>query len=66
MFEGLSASRSRPTRAQEIGLIDVAVRLQFSHQKQDQQDYDYESKAAAAIITGAVERAAPDAAKAAE
>jgi hypothetical protein len=42
------------------------VRLQFSQQKQDQQDYDYESKPAAAIITSAVERAAANAAKAAE
>ena len=43
-----------------------ACALQFSHQQQDEQDYDYESKPAAAIITGAVERAAADTAKAAE
>ena len=46
---------------------DVAgVRLQFSKQKQDQQDYDYKSKPAAAIVTGAVERTAANAAEAAE
>ena len=60
-----SASRSRLTPAQEIGLIDSCA-LQFSHQKQDEQDNDYKSKPTASIITGAVERPAADSAKAPE
>ena len=40
--------------------------LQFSEQQQDQQNYDYESKPAAAIIACAVERTAANSAKAPE
>jgi len=42
------------------------VRLQFSKQKEDQQDYDYESKPAATIIASAIERPTANSTKAAE
>jgi hypothetical protein len=51
------------------GPVDVAVcrsGLQFSKQKQDEQDYDHEAQPAAAIVAGAVERTAANATKAAE
>ena len=40
--------------------------LNPSEQEQDQQDDDDESEATAAIISGAIERSAPDATEAAE
>jgi hypothetical protein len=49
-----------------VKAIATAGWLQFSEQKQDQQDYDYEPKPAAAIIAGAIERTAANAAKASE
>jgi hypothetical protein len=38
----------------------------LAEQNQDQQDNDYEAEAAATVVTGPVERAAPEAAKAPE
>src|SRR6202048_1685921 len=40
--------------------------LKLPEQEQDQQDHDDQTKAAAAIITGAIKRSAADAAEAAE
>ena len=42
------------------------MNLQPSEQQQDQQDHDHEAQSAAAIVTGAVERSAADAAEAAK
>jgi hypothetical protein len=39
---------------------------QLPEQQQDQQDHDYEAEAATAVIAGAVERSAADAAETAE
>src|SRR5688572_6000209 len=40
--------------------------LEATHQQQDQQDHDNQAETAAAVVTGAVERAAADAAETAE
>lgn len=49
-----------------VRVIATTGCLQLSEQNKDEQDYDHESKSAAAIIAGAIERTAANAAKAPE